>query len=86
MADIADTSTVRRASSGDANAHAPGSGGALTPLAGDVGSVAMPATVKGVVVRNCPLVGLVMAAVGGVLSMFTVRVTGLEVELLPAES
>ena len=34
MADIADTSTVRRASSKDANAHAPGSGGALTPLAG----------------------------------------------------
>ena len=34
VADIADTSTVRRASSKDANAHAPGSGGALTPLAG----------------------------------------------------
>ena len=34
MADIADTSTVRRASSKDANAHAPGSGGALTSLAG----------------------------------------------------
>jgi CelD/BcsL family acetyltransferase involved in cellulose biosynthesis len=34
VADIADTSTVRRASSQDANAHAPGSGGALTPLAG----------------------------------------------------
>jgi CelD/BcsL family acetyltransferase involved in cellulose biosynthesis len=34
VADIADTSTVRRASSRDANAHAPGSGGALTPLAG----------------------------------------------------
>ena len=32
MADIADTSTVRRASSKDA--HAPGSGAALTPLAG----------------------------------------------------
>jgi CelD/BcsL family acetyltransferase involved in cellulose biosynthesis len=32
VADIADTSTVRRASSQDA--HAPGSGGALTPLAG----------------------------------------------------
>ncbi|WP_308163552.1 GNAT family N-acetyltransferase [Bradyrhizobium sp. SRL28] len=34
MADIADTSTVRRASNKDANAHAPGAGGALTPLAG----------------------------------------------------
>jgi len=33
VADIADTSTVRRASSKDAEAHAPGSGGALTPLA-----------------------------------------------------
>jgi len=33
VADIADTSTVRRASRKDANAHAPGSGGALTPLA-----------------------------------------------------
>ena len=33
MADIADTSTVGRASSKDANA-APGSGGALTPLVG----------------------------------------------------
>jgi CelD/BcsL family acetyltransferase involved in cellulose biosynthesis len=34
VADIADTSTVRHASSKDADAHAPGSGGALTPLAG----------------------------------------------------
>ena len=34
VADIADTSTVRRASSMDANAHAPDAGGALTPLAG----------------------------------------------------
>jgi CelD/BcsL family acetyltransferase involved in cellulose biosynthesis len=34
VADIADTSTVRRASSTDANTRAPGSGGALTPLAG----------------------------------------------------
>ncbi|KRR13626.1 GNAT family N-acetyltransferase [Bradyrhizobium valentinum] len=34
MADITDTSTVRRASSKDANAHAPDSGGALMPLAG----------------------------------------------------
>ena len=34
MADIADTSTVRRASSKDANAHAAGSGGALKPLVG----------------------------------------------------
>src|SRR5436190_22892714 len=33
VADIADTSTARRASSKDANAHAPG-GRALTPLAG----------------------------------------------------
>ena len=33
MADIADTSTVRRASGKDADARAPGSGGALTPLA-----------------------------------------------------
>jgi CelD/BcsL family acetyltransferase involved in cellulose biosynthesis len=33
VADIADTSTVRRVSSQDADAHAPGSGGALTPLA-----------------------------------------------------
>ena len=32
VADIADTSTARRASSKDANAHAPGSGRALTPL------------------------------------------------------
>jgi CelD/BcsL family acetyltransferase involved in cellulose biosynthesis len=32
--DIADTSTARHASSKDANAHAPGSKGALTPLAG----------------------------------------------------
>ncbi|MCK1512076.1 GNAT family N-acetyltransferase [Bradyrhizobium sp. 190] len=38
MADIADTSTVRRASSKDANAHAPGSSGALTPLAGVSGA------------------------------------------------
>jgi len=34
VADIADTTTARRASSKDANAHAPGAGGALTPLAG----------------------------------------------------
>jgi len=34
VADIADTSTVRRASSMGADAHAPGSGRALTPLAG----------------------------------------------------
>jgi CelD/BcsL family acetyltransferase involved in cellulose biosynthesis len=34
VADIADTSTIRHASSKDANARAPGSGGALTPLAG----------------------------------------------------
>ena len=34
MADIADTSTARRASSKDANAHAPDAGRALTPLAG----------------------------------------------------
>jgi len=34
VVDIADTSTVRHASSKDADAHAPGSGGALTPLAG----------------------------------------------------
>jgi CelD/BcsL family acetyltransferase involved in cellulose biosynthesis len=34
VADIADTSTVRRASSKDANAHAPDAVGALTPLAG----------------------------------------------------
>jgi CelD/BcsL family acetyltransferase involved in cellulose biosynthesis len=34
VADIADTSTVRRASSQDADAQAPRSGGTLTPLAG----------------------------------------------------
>jgi CelD/BcsL family acetyltransferase involved in cellulose biosynthesis len=34
VADIADTSTVRRASSKDASAHAPGADAALTPLAG----------------------------------------------------
>ena len=34
MADIADISTVRRASGKDADAHAPGAGAALTPLAG----------------------------------------------------
>jgi CelD/BcsL family acetyltransferase involved in cellulose biosynthesis len=34
VADIADTSTVRHASSKDADAYAPGSGAALTPLAG----------------------------------------------------
>ena len=34
VVDIADTSTVRRASSMDADAYAPGSGRALTPLAG----------------------------------------------------
>jgi CelD/BcsL family acetyltransferase involved in cellulose biosynthesis len=34
VADIADTSTVRRASGNDADARAPSAGGALTPLAG----------------------------------------------------
>jgi hypothetical protein len=59
---------------------------AATPLAGEPGSLAVPDTVVGDVVRFAPLAGLEIATVGGVMSMLTVSLTGLEVETFRARS
>ena len=58
----------------------------LNPLAGEPGSLAVPETVIVEVVRLAPFAGLEIVIVGGVISMLTVNVTGLEVETFPAGS
>ena len=50
------------------------------------GSLAVPDTLIMLVVRICPFVGLVIATVGGVVSMLTVSATALDVETFPAAS
>jgi hypothetical protein len=59
---------------------------AATPLAGEPGSLAVPDTVADDVVRFAPWVGLETATVGGVMSMLTVSLTGVEVETFRAAS
>ena len=58
----------------------------ISPLAGEPGSLAVPETVMGVVTRFAAFVGLVIATIGGVMSILTVNVTGVEVFTLPAAS
>jgi len=57
-----------------------------SPLLGEPGSLAVPETVTGEVVRLAPFVGLEITTVGGVMSMLTVKVTGLDVREFPAAS
>ena len=59
---------------------------AARPLAAEPGSLAVPDTAVGELVRFAPLAGLEIATVGGVMSMLKVSVTGLEFERFPAAS
>src|SRR2546423_1057279 len=58
----------------------------LRPLAGKPGSFAVPETIIGKDETLCPLVGLEMRTVGGVMSMLTVSVITVEVEMFPVAS
>ena len=48
--------------------------------------MAFPETVIVRALTRCPFVGLVMFTFGAVTSILTVRITGLEVEILPMGS